>query len=235
MEPAGGGKPSKLEGIKIASTYLRGPLDDEIRDTATTHITEEASSVLKFHGSYQQDDRDLRLQRKREGAEKAFGFMVRTRVPGGKITAEQYLAQDYLAMNLGNGSLRITTRQEFQTHGVAKANLKAVISRINQVLLSTLAACGDVERNVLCCPAPASDPVRDALRQDAELWASHAAPRTSGYWDIWLDGERIENPLLPPAGPAQVPTPGDDAVEPLYGKTYLPRKFKSAFALPEDN
>src|SRR5262249_53486861 len=140
---------------------------------------------------------------------------------------------DHLAQSIGNGTLRITTRQEFQLHGVLKQDLKTTIRRINASLLSTLAACGDVERNVLCCPAPLAGAVREALHADAARWASHCAPRSSSYWEIWLDGEKIES--LPPAGAARVSTPGDDLVEPLYGKTYLPRKFKTAFALPEDN
>ncbi len=234
MEPAGG-KPSKVEGIKVASEYLRGPLADEVLDASTTHISEDAATVLKFHGSYQQDDRDLRLQRKREKQEKAFSFMVRTRVPGGKITAEQYLAHDEMAFTVGNGSLRITTRQEFQMHGILKADMKSAVRRINEVLLSTLAACGDVERNVLSCPAPIKDGLRETLQTDCARFASHFAPRSSAYWDIWLDGEKIDNPLLPKAGPILVPTAGDDATEPIYGKAYLPRKFKTAFALPFDN
>lgn len=235
MEPAGGGKPSKVEGIKLASDYLRGPLAEEVADVTTTHISEDAGVVLKFHGSYQQDDRDLRLQRKREGAEKAFSFMVRTRIPGGKLTAAQYLAHDDLATTLGNGTLRITTRQEFQLHGILKEDLKPAVRRINEVLLSTLAACGDVERNVLSCPAPIRDGLRDAMQADCDRFASHFAPRASSYWDIWLDGEKIDNPLLPKPGPSLIPTAGDDPIEPIYGKGYLPRKFKTAFALPFDN
>src|SRR3954469_18582904 len=135
-------KPSKVEGIKVASQYLKTILAEEVAADAS-HISEDAATVLKFHGSYQQDDRDLRTQMKREGKEKAFQFMVRTRVPGGKITAAQYLAEDELAQTVGNGTLRITTRQEFQLHGVLKDDLPTVIRTINEKLLSTLAACGD--------------------------------------------------------------------------------------------
>jgi sulfite reductase (ferredoxin) len=228
-------KPSKVETIKVASQYLKQVLAADLVN-GESHISEDAATVLKFHGSYQQDDRDVRTQMKREGKEKSYQFMVRIRMPGGKLaTAEQYLACAGLAETVGNGTMRITTRQEFQLHGILKGDLKPSIRTINETLLSTLAACGDVERNVLCCPAPGSDPVRDAMQHDAALWASHAAPRTSSYWDIWLDGEKVENPLLPAAEPIQVPSAGDDAVEPIYGKTYLPRKFKSAFALPHDN
>jgi len=230
-----GGKPSKVEGVKLASGYLKQFLAEDLQN-GLSHISEDAASVLKFHGSYQQDDRDVRTQMKREGKEKAYQFMVRVRMPGGKLTtAAQYLTCARLAETLGNGTLRITTRQEFQLHGILKTDLKSTIRAINEALLSTLAACGDVERNVLCCPAPVSDPVHNAMQADADLWASHAAPRSSAYWDIWLDGEKIENPLLPPAEPIQVPTAGDDATEPIYGKFYLPRKFKTAFAFPEDN
>jgi sulfite reductase (ferredoxin) len=129
--------------------------------------------------------------------------------------------------------LRITTRQEFQLHGVLKHDLATTIRLVNQALLSTLAACGDVERNVLCCPAPLSGGLHEEIHADALAWAAHCAPRSPAYWDLWLDGEKIET--LPPAGAVRVPTPGDDPVEPIYGTTYLPRKFKTAFALPEDN
>jgi sulfite reductase (ferredoxin) len=161
--------------------------------------------------------------------------MVRVRIVGGKLDARQYLGIDELARTLGNGTLRITTRQEFQLHGIVKDDLAATIRTINEMLLSTLAACGDVERNVLCCPAPIHDGVRAAMQADADRFAAHCAPRSSSYWDIWLDGEKIDNPNFPAAGPIEVPTPGDDPVEPIYGKAYLPRKFKTAFALPEDN
>src|SRR3954451_2595041 len=227
MDSSGGRKPSKTEAIKIASQYLHTFVADEARN-GSSHFSEDAAAVLKFHGSYQQDDRDVRTQLKREGKEKAYQFMVRIRVVGGKVSADQYLAADDLAQGVGNGSLRITTRQEFQLHGVLKDDLAATIRRINETLLSTLAACGDVERNVLCCPAPIHDSLRDQLQHDAHRWAGHAAPRSESYWEIWLDGEKIET--LPPAGSPLVQTTGDDAVEPLYGKAYLPRKFKTAFA-----
>jgi sulfite reductase (ferredoxin) len=232
MNQGGAPKPSKVEAIKLASQYLKLPLVDEFSQS-TSHITEDAASILKFHGSYQQDDRDNRSRLKKEGKEKAFQFMVRVRIVGGRLSAAQYLACDDLARTIGNGTLRITTRQEFQLHGVLKHELATTIRQINESLLSTLAACGDVERNVLCCPAPASGRLHEDLHSDALAWAAHCAPRSSSYWELWLDGEKIET--LPPAGDALVSTPGDDAIEPLYGKTYLPRKFKTAFAFPEDN
>jgi sulfite reductase (ferredoxin) len=235
MEPTKPGatpKPSKVEAIKLASEYLKTFVADELQN-GSTHFTEDAASVLKFHGSYQQDDRDVRSQLKREGKEKAHQFMVRVRVVGGKLNALQFLACDHVAQTIGNGSLRITTRQEFQLYGVLKHDLKTTMRQINEALLSTLAACGDVERNVLCCPAPLYDSIRHDLNADALAWAAHCAPRSSTYWEIWLDGEKIES--LPPDSSIEVPTPGDDPVEPIYGKTYLPRKFKTAFSLPEDN
>ncbi len=235
MEPnnqAPTAKPSKVEQVKLASEYLKTFVALEL-ENGKSHFSEDATSILKFHGSYQQDDRDLRGALKKEGKEKAYQFMVRVRVVGGRLSAEQFLACDHLAQTIGNGGLRITTRQEFQLHGVLKGDLQTAIRRINQSLLSTLAACGDVERNVLACPAPFHDSLRDALNADALRWASHCAPRSSTYWDLWIDGEKIES--LPASGASLVPAPADDPVEPIYGKTYLPRKFKTAFALPEDN
>ncbi len=234
QDPNRGGKPSKVEGVKLKSEYLKLPLLDESRNDLD-HFTEEAITLLKFHGSYQQDHRDLRTQLKREGKDKAFSMMVRVRIPGGKLTAAQHLACDELARTVGNDSLRITTRQEYQLHGVMKEDLATTIQRINATLLSTLAACGDVERNVLSCPAPLRDGVRDAMQVDTDRFASHFAPRSASYFDLWLDGEKVESSLLPTAGPALIPTAGDDAVEPIYGPSYLPRKFKTAFSLPEDN
>jgi sulfite reductase (ferredoxin) len=235
MEPTKGPttpKPSKVEAIKLASDYLKTFVLNELSD-GQSHFSEDAATVLKFHGSYQQDDRDHRAALKKEKKDKDYQFMVRVRMVGGRVTAAQYLACDHLAATLGNGTLRITTRQELQLHGVLKQDLASTIRAINEALMSTLAACGDVERNVLSCPAPIAGAVREEMQADALLWAGHCAPRASTYWDIWLDGEKIET--LPAGKPALVPTAGDDAVEPLYGKTYLPRKFKSAFALPEDN
>ena len=235
MEPTKPGvtpKPSKVEAIKLASEYLKTFVADELKN-GSTHFTEDAATVLKFHGSYQQDDRDVRKQLKKEGKDPAHQFMVRVRIVGGKLSAPQFLACDHLAQSVGNGSLRITTRQEFQLYGVLKNDLQTTMRQINEALLSTLAACGDVERNVLCCPAPLFDSIRNDLNADALAWAAHCAPRSSTYWEIWLDGEKIES--LPPDATIEVPTPGDDPVEPIYGKTYLPRKFKTAFALPEDN
>jgi sulfite reductase (ferredoxin) len=235
VERQGAGKPlSKVEAIKEASQYLLQLVADEVKNDAT-HFTEDAATVLKFHGTYQQDDRDVRTQLKREGKEKAYDFMVRVAMPGGKCTAAQYLALDELARTEGSGTLRITTRQEIQLHGVLKVDLKSTIRAINESLLSTFSACGDVKRNTLACPAPIRDEIRDAMQADADRFNVHFSPRSSSYYDIWLDGEKVENPLWPKVEPTITHAPADDPVEPIYGKTYLPRKFKTAFSLPEDN
>ncbi|QDV34545.1 NADPH-dependent assimilatory sulfite reductase hemoprotein subunit [Tautonia plasticadhaerens] len=236
MSTGGNGAPkrSKVEALKLESQYLKLPLIDEVNADGAS-VGEQAMQILKFHGSYQQDDRDTRVQLRREGQEPAYSFMVRVRIPGGRIDARQYLACDELSRAVGNETLRITTRQEFQLHGILKQDLKSTIRKVNETLLDTLAACGDVERNVLCCPAPVHDAVHAEMQEDCARLAAHFAPRSSSYWDIWLDGEKIDNPDAPRPQPALVPTAGDDAVEPLYGKTYMPRKFKTAFALPDDN
>ncbi|MCY2934616.1 MAG: NADPH-dependent assimilatory sulfite reductase hemoprotein subunit [Planctomycetota bacterium] len=227
-------KPSKVEGIKLASEYLKGSLLDESTN-GLDHFTDDAGILLKFHGSYQQDDRDLRTQRKKQGLDKAHSVMVRVRMPGGRFTAAQYRLLDNLAGDLGNGSLRVTTRQEIQYHGVPKTSMKMLVSTLNRSLLTTLAACGDVERNVLGCPAPIMDNRHAQMREDLMAFAAHFAPRSSSYWDIWLDGEKLEGFLPEDLSLRHVPTAGDDPVEPIYGKSYLPRKFKTGFAFPDDN
>ncbi|OJW22704.1 MAG: sulfite reductase subunit beta [Planctomycetales bacterium 71-10] len=234
MTEANGSTPklSKNEALKAASAYLRGMVAEELLNDEP-FFSEDSSQVLKFHGTYLQDDRDRRLRLKKEKKEKAYMMMVRVRMIGGRMTGHQYLVCDELARLVGNGTLRITTRQEFQFHGVDKQHLAVVIRHLNENYLSTLAACGDVERNVLACPAPIKDAKHEQMNQDALAWASHVAPRSSAYWDIWLDGEKI-NSLLP-AGPPLLSQPGDDPVEPILGKAYLPRKFKTAFAFPDDN
>jgi len=216
-------KLSKLEHLKASSRQLRGTLAEEIAEE-TDHISGEAAQVLKHHGSYQQDDRDARGG----GSGKSWMFMVRTRVPGGRITAEQLLAELDLCEKYGNGTLRITTRQGFQLHGVLKRDLKSTIRGINDALLTTFCACGDVERNVMCCPAPyKNNTVREELQAMCARVAEHLKPKTTAYYDIWLrDGDDGENTKVAEFKPVE---------EPVYGERYLPRKFKTGFALPEDN
>jgi sulfite reductase (ferredoxin) len=216
-------KRSPTEGIKERSRWLRGTLAEELAQD-TDHFSEEAKQLLKFHGSYQQEDRDARKNRTKAGVGKHYMCMVRLKLPAGQMTAKQYLAMDDLAGRYGNGTLRFTTRQSIQFHGILKSNMKAHIRAINDVLLSTLGACGDVNRNVMSCPAPLGDAVRTQMRELAFHVAAHLAPRSNAYHDVWLNGERFS----PDAEQEQ-------GVEPIYGKVYLPRKFKVGFALPYDN
>ena len=213
---------SKVELIKEASRYLRGTIAETLASDAT-HFSEDEKQLLKFHGTYQQDDRDLRNALRQQGKEPHYMFMVRVRIPGGALTAEQYLACDDLATRYGNNTLRITTRQGFQFHGVLKRNLKATIAGVNQTLLTTLAACGDVERNLMACPAPTASRRRAQVTAVARQLAERLAPKTRAYHEIWLNGDKV------------VTSEEREPVEPLYGATYLPRKFKTGIALPEDN
>jgi sulfite reductase (ferredoxin) len=223
-------KPSAVELAKIASNYLCGDIPQELADAAPG-FSKPSIQLLKNHGTYQQDDREAR-KKSADGkkSERQISFMVRSRIPGGKLTAEQLLSLIDMGDELGNGTIRLTTRQAVQHHGVIKGDLKATIRRINEIQLSTLAACGDVERNVMCCPAPIhANPVRDEMMAMAERLAMHLAPRTRAYHEIWLTDDETGEKTLAGGG-----AEGHE-VEPIYGPTYLPRKFKTAFALPEDN
>jgi sulfite reductase (NADPH) hemoprotein beta-component len=213
---------SRNERIKEASDYLRGTLAEGIRREITGAISEDDAQLVKFHGMYLQDDRDLRPERTRKKMEKAFAFMVRVRVPGGVLTPAQWLALDQVARDYGNGSVRLTTRQSVQLHGVIKSNLQSTLRAIDSVLLNSIAACGDVNRNVMCNPNPHASRAHAAALDLAREISDHLTPRTPAYREIWLDGERI-------AGGE------DEVVEPIYGKTYLPRKFKIAIAVPPSN
>jgi sulfite reductase (ferredoxin) len=220
--PMDAAKRSAVEEQKEASRHLRGTVALELVD-GTGYFSETNKNVLKFHGTYQQEDRDARKNRTRAGVGKHYMFMVRCRIPGGRLTAEQYLAVNDLAGQYANGTLRFTTRQGIQLHGVLKGDLKATIAGINASLLTTLGACGDVSRNVMVSPAPHyHGGVQHQLQETAQLIATQLAPRTRAYHEIWLNGEAVHEPTAPEA-------------EPLYGKTYLPRKFKCGIALPEDN
>jgi sulfite reductase (ferredoxin) len=214
---------SKPEAVKQQSRQLRGHIARDLADT-TVPFDKEGYSLLKFHGVYQGYDRDSATELKQRGDSKHWQFMVRVRIPGGRLKADQYLALDALADRHANGTLRITTRQSIQFHGVVKAGLKAAIAEVNAALLTTLAACGDVVRTVTTVPAPIRDPVHRRLEADARGLSTHLLPRTRGYHEIWVEG---------------VPWHEDDSVseepDPLYGERYLPRKFKIGLAIPEDN
>ena len=207
------------EEIKAAIPTLAGTIAATLADPAADHFSEDDNQFLKFHGSYQQDDRDLRKTGKK------YIMMIRGRIPGGVMTAKQYGVFDALASQYGNNTLRITTRQSIQFHGVVKNNFRAVVKAINESLLSTLAACGDVNRNVLAPPTPAYTPAREAVFADAHQVAMALAPQTKAYHAIWIDGVQLDN---------EVPE-NKNFVDPLYGKTYLPRKFKIAFVIPPVN
>jgi len=214
-------KPSKVEQAKRDSRALRGTISETLASDAT-HFSEDEKQVLKFHGIYQQDDRDQRVPRRRQGLDKAWMFMVRLALPGGVITAEQYLALDRFADEYANGTLRITTRQGIQFHGVLKGELKPLIASANEAMMTTLAACGDVERNVMACPAPLNDKPHHDVQRVAKEIANELQPKSNAYFEIWVDGERVA-------------TSDEDNEEPFYGKYYLPRKFKTAIAIDNDN
>lgn len=209
------------EYLKIDSNYLRGTLAEGLADTSTGGLTEDEQQLLKFHGCYLQDDRDLRAGRRKHKLEKAFSFLIRVRVPGGVATPAQWIQMDNLATDYANGTLKLTTRQAFQLHGVIKTQLKKTIQEINAAAMDTIAACGDVNRNVMCNPNPyLSEAHAEVLKISQEI-SDHLTPATGAYHEIWLDGEKVESTA--------------EEVEPIYGKTYLPRKFKIAVAVPPSN
>ncbi|MGA7936106.1 MAG: sulfite reductase, ferredoxin dependent [Kovacikia sp.] len=229
-------KPSKVEGLKEHSNFLREPVASELL-LDTTHFTEDAIQILKFHGSYQQDNRDNRVK----GQEKDYQFMLRTRSPGGFIPPELYLTLDRLSDEYGNHTIRATTRQGFQLHGVVKKNLKATIAAIVNNMGSTLGACGDLNRNVMAPPAPYKNrPEYEYAWTYANRIADLLTPQTGAYYEIWLDGEKAVSATEDPAVIAARQRNGNgmvfhDQEEPLYGTCYMPRKFKICVTVPGDN
>jgi sulfite reductase (ferredoxin) len=227
------GKPSPAEGIKEQSRFLAGDIGPELTD-GNDHFGKSSETLLKFHGTYQQDDRDERGAGglDAEGKKrKSYIFMVRSKIPGGKLTSDQLLAELDLCDEVANTTLRITSRQGLQLHGVVKNNLKRAISRINEVQLSTLGACGDVNRNVMCCPAPYKKNIYRQTQQLADQLAAHFAPRTRSYHEIWLtDSSNGQKQLV-----AGAPEGDGFDIEPIYGKFYMPRKFKMAIGYTFDN
>ncbi|MDJ0648463.1 MAG: sulfite reductase, ferredoxin dependent [Xenococcaceae cyanobacterium MO_188.B19] len=229
-------KLSKLEGIKERSNFLREPLATELYQD-TTHFTEEAIQILKFHGSYQQDNRDNRVK----GQEKDYQMMLRTRSPGGFIPPELYLTLDRLSDDYGNQTLRITTRQAFQVHGILKKNLKTVMGDIVRSMGSTLGACGDLNRNVMVAPPPYKNkPEYDYAWEYGNKIADLLTPQTGAYYEIWVDGEKVVSAEEAEEVKAARQKNGTgtifhDSVEPIYGTHYMPRKFKIAVTVPGDN
>ncbi|MFP5108263.1 assimilatory sulfite reductase (NADPH) hemoprotein subunit [Neobacillus sp. C211] len=217
------GPPSDVEGIKERSNYLRGTLKEVMLDRISAGIPDDDNRLMKHHGSYLQDDRDLRNERQKQKLEPAYQFMLRVRLPGGVASPDQWLVMDELADKYGNGTLKLTTRETFQMHGILKWNMKSTIQGIHNALLDTIAACGDVNRNVMCTSNPYQSELHTEVYEWSKKLSNDLLPRTRAYHEIWLDEEKV-------AG-----TPEIDEVESMYGPLYLPRKFKIGIAVPPGN
>ncbi|WP_424357966.1 NADPH-dependent assimilatory sulfite reductase hemoprotein subunit [Mammaliicoccus sciuri] len=214
-------KLDEMEHIKNGSNYLRGTIKEGLADEITGAIAEDDTKLLKFHGSYMQDDRDIRDERRKQKLEPAYSFMIRVRVPGGTATADQWVAMDDISTEYANNTIKLTTRQAFQFHGILKRNLKSSMQSIHHAVMDSLAACGDVNRNVMCNPNPYQSGVHKEVDTLATQISDHLSPQTGAYHEIWLDDEKIIDTK--------------EEVEPMYGKTYLPRKFKIGIAVPPSN
>ena len=213
--------PSRNETIKADSRFLRGTLGEELDQTAFGGLSEDASQLVKFHGMYVQDDRDLRPERAKRQLDRAYAFMARLRIPAGVLTPRQYRALDQLATERANGSLRFTTRQTIQFHGIIKSNVRAALQAIDAALLDTIAACGDVNRNVMAAANPYRSRAHAEAAEAATRLSAHFLPRTGAWREIFIGEERARG--------------GEPEHEPIYGATYLPRKFKIAIAVPPAN
>lgn len=209
---------SEVETIKVNSNYLRGTLEESLKAEVTGAIADDDQMLIKFHGSYMQDDRDLRAERRKQKLEPLYSFMIRARLPGGIATSEQYKVLSDIAEKYGHSSLRLTTRQTFQWHGIFKRDLKKTIAGINTALVDSIAACGDVNRNVMANPLYETSKLQTEVYEWSKNISEHLLPNTNAYHEIWLDGEKVET-----------------TEEPIYGSTYLPRKFKIAIAVPPYN
>ncbi len=212
---------SEVEGIKIKSNYLRGTIEQGLNDLATGAIAQDDTQLIKFHGSYQQTDRDLEVERKHKKLESLYSFMIRVRIPGGVATATQWSIFDELAKTHASNTLKLTTRQAFQFHGVIKRKLKETMQKLNESLLDSIAACGDVNRNVMCTTNEGLSPLVPAAYKLSKEISDHLLPKTTAYHEIWLDQKLLVS--------------SQEDEEPIYGKTYLPRKFKIAIAIPPYN
>ena len=212
---------SKNEGIKERSDLLRGTITESLGRVITGSIAEDDTQLGKFHGFYQQDDRDLRPERAKKRQEPAYSFMIRLRIPGGIVTPDQWLRIDDIGTTFANGTLRLTTRQTFQFHGVIKSNLKRTMQAIDAACLDTIAACGDVNRNVMAASNPWASKAHNEAHELAKAISEHLLPKTGAWREIWLDGEKVQG--------------GEPEDEPIYGRTYLPRKFKTVVAVPPVN
>ena len=209
------------EALKENSNFLRGNLAEELADTSTGAISADNQQLSKFHGMYLQDDRDVRADRRKHKLDKAYSFLIRVRMPGGVITSDQWLKMDYLADNYANGTLKLTTRQAFQLHGVIKFNLIQTVREMHAVALDSIAACGDVNRNIMCNPNPDLSSAHAETLKLADEISAHLLPQTGAYHEIFIDDEKVAS--------------SEPEEEKIYGKTYLPRKFKIAIAIPPSN
>lgn len=219
--------PITNEDIKIASNYLRGTILEGLKDTSTGAISASDQQLTKFHGTYMQDDRDVRDERKAQGLEPAYSFMIRCRLPGGVATPKQWVQMDDISTTLGNETMKLTTRQTFQFHGVVKGKLKPAMQAINRALMTTIAACGDVNRNVMCSSLPTESRYQKQVHACSQKISDHLLPSTNAYHEIWLTDDDDKKTQI--AGEAV------QDFEPLYGPTYLPRKFKITIAIPPHN
>ena len=215
-------KPVPQEAMKRESRHLRGKIKQELEDTSNLEVSDETYELLKFHGSYFGYDRDTQTERKKAGLEKEWEFMLRMKCPGGKLRADQYLALDRICETFANGTLRITTRQTFQFHKIMKPEMRPMVRAIIEAELSTLGGCGDVNRNVLACPAPFKDVQHQVMQDTADELAERFAPKAGAYLEVWMDEEKLD-----------LGTP--EEVEPIYKDIYMPRKFKIAINEPHDN
>jgi sulfite reductase (NADPH) hemoprotein beta-component len=208
------------ETLKASSNYLRGNIALDLLDRITGSVTFESNKLMKFHGIYQQDDRDIREERRKQKLEPAYTFMVRVRLPGGVCTTEQWLKIDDLAQQHGGNTIRLTTRQTFQFHWIVKENIRPTIQGLHDVLLDTIAACGDDSRGVMATSDPGDSDVHAEIAVLAKQVSDHVIPKTRAYHEIWYEKERVAS---------------SEPEEPFYGPTYMPRKFKIAFAVPPSN
>lgn len=208
------------ETLKASSQYLRGNIALDLIDRITGSVTFESNKLMKFHGIYQQDDRDIREERRKQKLEPAYTFMVRVRLPGGVCTTEQWLKIDELAKQHGGNTIRLTTRQTFQFHWIVKEDIRPTIQGLHHVLLDTIAACGDDSRGVMATSDPEVSEVHAEVAALAKQVSDHVIPKTNAYHEIWYGKERVAT---------------SENEEPFYGPTYLPRKFKIGFAVPPSN
>ncbi|KAK6596087.1 sulfite reductase hemoprotein [Botrytis cinerea] len=219
--------PITNEDIKIESNYLRGTIEEGLKDMSTMAISAADQQLTKFHGTYMQDDRDLRDERKAQGLEPAYSFMIRCRLAGGVATPKQWIQMDDVSNEFGNETMKLTTRQTFQFHGVIKTKLKGAMRGINKSLMTTIAACGDVNRNVMCSSLPTGSKYHKQVHAISKKISDHLLPSTTAYHEIWIKDEDDKK--------VQVAGEAVQDYEPLYGPTYLPRKFKITIAIPPHN